>query len=275
MPLEKDRAVVIRTHRLGEADRIITFCAARSGKVRAVGKGSRRAKSRLGASLELFNIGDLVFYAKPNRDLHIITAFDVSEAVGSRLRDPFRVAYASYCAELAGEFSLEGEENAVLFGLLRDALLAVERAASLGELGRAARALEMKLLTSEGYRPHLENCVVCGGLLSDRDVAMDVGAGGALCDRHRSQGRPVIVARGTLLAARQLAVLPFDGVGSVALTRRQAAELKRLLSLFLALRLEKPLRSAAYIEALEKETTGEPAALQPFVRKPHDLSGDY
>ena len=52
MPLYRDEAIVLRTQKLGEADRIVTLLTRRLGKVRAVGKGVRRTKSRFGSRLE-------------------------------------------------------------------------------------------------------------------------------------------------------------------------------------------------------------------------------
>ena len=68
MPLYRDEAVVLRTHKLGEADRIITVLSRTRGKVRTVAKGVRRTKSRFGSRLEPFMVVDLQCYEGRNLD---------------------------------------------------------------------------------------------------------------------------------------------------------------------------------------------------------------
>ncbi|PMC75402.1 DNA repair protein RecO, partial [Brachybacterium sp. UMB0905] len=69
--LYRDDAIVLRTHPLGEADRIITLLTRRHGKVRAVAKGVRRTGSRFGARLEPFSLVDVQLHA--GRSLHTVT----------------------------------------------------------------------------------------------------------------------------------------------------------------------------------------------------------
>jgi DNA repair protein RecO (recombination protein O) len=68
MPTYRDEAVVIRTHKLGEADRIVTFLSRYHGIVRAVAKGVRRTTSKFGSRLEPFMVVDLQLYEGKNLD---------------------------------------------------------------------------------------------------------------------------------------------------------------------------------------------------------------
>ena len=76
--LYRDDAIVLRTHPLGEADRIITLLTRRHGKVRAVAKGVRRTGSRFGARLEPFTLVDVQLHAV--RNLHTVTQVVTIEA---------------------------------------------------------------------------------------------------------------------------------------------------------------------------------------------------
>ena len=257
MGVEKDRAIVIHSFPLREADRIVTFCTPHFGKVRAIARGSRKAKSRLSASVELFNVGELVFYHRPNRDLQYVNAFDVDLPIAGRLRDPLTVAYASHFAELVGHLSLEGEENPALFELLRAGLEALPDVRSVRDLHRLARSFEMKLLVVSGYRPHFESCVVCSGPLPRDEVAVGLHLGGALCERHCQQDRTLVVAPSTLDGVRELARRTLAEATSIDLSRREAIEMKRLLSLFLEERLERRLRCHEYIDGLERNVREE------------------
>src|SRR6202012_3877706 len=79
----RDDGVVLRTHKLGEADRIITLLTRHHGRVRAVAKGVRRTKSRWGARLEPFTHVDVMVHA--GRTLDTIPQAEVIRAYGTRL----------------------------------------------------------------------------------------------------------------------------------------------------------------------------------------------
>ena len=78
MPTFRDEVVVLRTHKLGEADRILTMLSRRHGKLRAVAKGVRRTSSRFGARLEPFMVADVLLYQ--GRSLDIVQQ---AESLGS------------------------------------------------------------------------------------------------------------------------------------------------------------------------------------------------
>src|SRR6266705_4882835 len=78
MALGKSAAVVIGSFDLGESDRVVTFYAREHGKVRGVAKASRRMRSRFGGSLELFSLGELVFFDTGRSDLVRVDHFDVT-----------------------------------------------------------------------------------------------------------------------------------------------------------------------------------------------------
>src|SRR3954469_15810827 len=83
MAVYRDDAVVLRTHRLGEADRIITLLTRRTGRIRAVAKGVRKTKSKFGARLEPFTHVDLQLYEK--RSLDLITEAQTLRPYGGKL----------------------------------------------------------------------------------------------------------------------------------------------------------------------------------------------
>ena len=109
MQLYRDDGVVLRTQKLGEADRIITVLARKTGRVRAVAKGVRRTKSRFGARLEPFTHVDLMLY--PGRSLDVITQAEVIRPYGA----PLTADYPRYTAgvamlETAERFTPEDKE---------------------------------------------------------------------------------------------------------------------------------------------------------------------
>ena len=150
----RTEGVVIRQMPLGEADRILTLCSPDMGKVRAVAKGVRRTKSRLGGHLELLNRVSVSVAIGRNLDT-INEASSISTFSGIRT-DLRRISRAMYVAELVDCFSMEGNGNQAIYHLLLSTLLWLERAANLDLL---MRWFEMRLLECPGTCPNLSTAL--------------------------------------------------------------------------------------------------------------------
>ena len=162
----RDDGIVLRTQKLGEADRIITILGRTTGRVRAVAKGVRRTKSRFGARLEPFTHVDLMLH--PGRSLDVITQAEVIRPYG----EPLAADYPRYTAgvamlETAERFTPVEKEPA-----LRQLLLLVGGLRSLGEAEHDSRlvldAFLLRSLAVAGYAPALEECARCGASASAR-----------------------------------------------------------------------------------------------------------
>src|SRR6202050_3574529 len=160
MQLYTDDGVVLRTHKLGEADRIITLLCRKSGGTRAGPKGRRRTKSRFGARLEPFTHVDLMLH--PGRSLDVITQAEVIRPYG----EPLTGDYPRYTAgvamlETAERFTPVEKEPA-----LRQLLLLIGGLRSLGEQEHDPRlvldAFMLRSLAVAGYAPALQECARCG-----------------------------------------------------------------------------------------------------------------
>jgi DNA repair protein RecO (recombination protein O) len=177
MSLYNDRGIVLRTHKLGEADRIVTLLTRDHGKVRAVAKGVRKTKSRFGARLEPPCHVDLLLYE--GRELDIVTQAETVDMFGA-LRDDFDLlARALSMLEAADHVALEREPNPQLYGMLANAL----RTLASRDAPLVVPAFFLKLLALEGYRPQVEVCVVCG--TDDTLVSWSIDEGGLRCGAHR------------------------------------------------------------------------------------------
>ena len=95
MPLYKDEAVVLRTHKLGEADRIVTMLSKSHGQIRAVAKGVRRTSSKFGSRVEPFMVVDVQLYE--GRNLDTISQVETLASYGKNIIED----YASYTAASA------------------------------------------------------------------------------------------------------------------------------------------------------------------------------
>jgi len=178
----RDQGVVLRTIRLGEADRIVTLVTQGRGKVRAVAKGVRKTKSRFGARLEPISHVALLLYE--GRELDNITQAEGLDHFQSIREDLDRMGHAITMLEAVDQVAQEREANPRLYQMLVGAL----RARAAADSPLIVPGFFLKLLALEGYRPILDQCASCGA--DDDLTAFDIGMGGALC-RSCRQGFPV------------------------------------------------------------------------------------
>ena len=188
MSLFRDNGVVLRTYRLGEADRIVVFLTEHHGKVRAVAKGVRRTASKFGGRLEpLSHVALLLWQGRS--DLDIVNQAEVLDHFRGIREDLDRVAKALSLVEVADQLAQERHPDPRLYEMLVGALRTLTDPARDPRL--VAPAFFMKALVLEGAGPLLTGCASCGEPADAVDlVAFDVLEGGALCRQCR-RGRPV------------------------------------------------------------------------------------
>jgi DNA repair protein RecO (recombination protein O) len=179
--LYRDQGIVLRTWKLGEADRILNLMTKGHGKVRAVAKGVRKTKSKFGGRLEPTAHVALQLYE--GRELDIVTQAESIDQFASFREDVDRFAGASAMLEAVDQVAQEGEQNVALYQLLLGALRAL--AGPGGPL--VVPAFFLKLLALEGFRPVLDRCASCGEEpIEGRElVAFSDLDGGALCGNCR------------------------------------------------------------------------------------------
>jgi len=180
--LYRDTAVVLRTYKLGEADRIVVLLTEHHGKVRAVAKGVRKTLSRFGARLEPMSHVRLLL--AQGRELDIVSQAESVESLAPLVADLDHLTAGIAVLEAADQMSLDREPNANLYRMVVGALR------TIGEQGATlvVPAFFWKLLALEGVRPQLDLCVRCGE--DNSLVAFDMQQGGALCRNCRS-GAPM------------------------------------------------------------------------------------
>lgn len=181
----RDRGVVLRTIRLGEADRIATVLSLEHGKVRAVAKGVRKVKSRLGARTEPLTHID--FMAWRGRELDVVNQVEVIDVFPRIRADLERLDAAATMAEIIDQSTVDHQPAPELYRLLVGALRSLEGSGSPLVLA----AFCLKLLATEGVGVVADRCATCG---SDAPlVAFEASYGGFLCVSCR-RGQPVSAA---------------------------------------------------------------------------------
>jgi DNA repair protein RecO (recombination protein O) len=186
----KTEAVVLRSMRLGEADRVLHIYTLDRGRVGAVAKGVRKTKSRFGARLEPLSHVELLLH-QGQSDLQTITGVHLLDAHHHAREDYYRLSVGLIGAEAMLRLFSEQEANDRAFLALTRFLDALDvlptrarhdtpHAAERPALDPLALSFQLKLLWLSGYLPHPTSCAECGA--SDTTlVGYSPRAGGAVC----------------------------------------------------------------------------------------------
>jgi DNA repair protein RecO (recombination protein O) len=265
MPLYTADALVLRTYKLGEADRIVVFLTADRGKKRGVAKSARRPRSRFTGALEPLTHVRVAYFEKETREL---VSLNYAEPVRSPLSAPGEaVHYASYFAELIDEWAPADDPNETLYRLGASVVDAMALGTSPELL---ARYFEYWVLRLQGvYPPHLV-CHLCGARFTGPPSASAEGSAdlremgawlsptdGVLTCADCAQGaggRP----SGTRLSPEALWFLALarqNGPRELAermVTGRVLAELEALHRLLMARHLERELKSLRVLRELRR-----------------------
>jgi DNA repair protein RecO (recombination protein O) len=183
----KSEAVVLRSLRYGEADRILHLYTPHRGRIGAIAKGVRRARSRFGGRLEPFFRTNLVLY-EGRSDLLTVTSAETVEG-HRRLREHAAAldSAARACDAVARLFDTPEPHPGVYHLLCNELALldaAPERAAHANQL-----AFRLKLLLAAGIAPQLAACASCGE--ADHLAAFSGAAGGVVCTACEASGFPL------------------------------------------------------------------------------------
>jgi len=234
--LYKDEAVVLKTIKLGEADRIVTLLTRSHGKVRAVAKGVRRTKSRFGARLEPFTHVDLLVYN--GRNLDTITSAHIIEPFARIRADYGRVTAATALVELVEKISPEREKSVPTYSLLLGGLEAVAN----GGGSTIVPAFLIKLLSLSGYHPQLRTCAGCGRV--DGLSAFSSAIGGAVCESCWRDDHDAVGLTSDRIDL--LSLLLASDFGQAA-TPDAVVEITQILKSYAEYHLESPLRTIRYL----------------------------
>jgi DNA repair protein RecO (recombination protein O) len=177
-------AVVLRSIRLGEADRVLHLYTEAHGRVGAVAKGVRKTMSRFGARLEPLSHVELVLH-RGRGELQTVTAAQLVRSHRSTREDYYRFSVGMIGAEAMLRLFSEEEANERAFTAVTrflDLLDDTPHAADRPTLDPLGLAFQLKLLWLAGYLPHVSACAECG---AEREplVGYSTRAGGAVCAR--------------------------------------------------------------------------------------------
>jgi len=236
MPLYKEQGVVLRSVKLGEADKIVTVMTQGAGKIRAVAKGIRKTTSRFGARLEPFTHVSLLVY-RGRGALDTVTQADIIAAHRAIREDLGLFAAGEAMLEAVDKVAEEHERNVRLFLLLLSGLRALE--AGPADAAAVAESFLLKLLSLSGFRPGLTACAACGRPNAD---LFSSGQGGVVCTGcAEPDAGPA--SPGALALLSELATADLLKAGSVRPDIQVRREARALLYGFAEYHLERRMRS--------------------------------
>jgi DNA repair protein RecO (recombination protein O) len=225
----RTEAVVLRSFRLGEADRVLHLYTLDRGRIGAVAKGIRKTKSRFGARLEPLSHVDLLLH-QGSGELHTVTGVELVRSHHRAREDRYRLGVGLVGAEAMLRLFTEQERNHRAFqALIRflDLLDELSGGETRPALDALALSFQLKLLWLSGYLPHLTSCADCGATGRSL-VGYSARAGGAVCGEC-SDGALALSPAG-LEAAESLLARPLAEAADIGMTSRSARDVLAVIT---------------------------------------------
>jgi len=238
-------AIVLSRFELGEADRVLTLLTPHDGKLKAIAKGVRRPRSRLGGTVEPF--AELQLVLARARTFDVVTSASVGHA-WLNLRERLEsTATAWYLAELAEKAVEERAFAYPVYALLKRAYQLLDDGMSPS---RVARWYEFGLADALGMRPEVERCVECDRVLEqDEQFRWVPLLGGTLCGRHFAPpGEQSDLSLAALKLLRAYRRFDIEAIAGLRQPAAVEAEVESALRRFIRIVLEREPRSAAFLD---------------------------
>lgn len=247
MPLHTADALILRTYKLGDADRIVVFLTRDRGKKRGVARGARRPRSRFTGGLEPLTQAQVAYFEKENRELVGLNYVDTQRSPMSALHSE-SLSYVGYFAELIDQWAPEADPNEKVYRLgtaVADAL--VDGAPP----ERLARYLEYWLLRLHGLYPSLVRCHACNAALGSQGAVVGPESHVFLC-RDCGPRRGATLSGGALAFLKEAGRVAPGDVERLPWTASVGVELEAAQARLVATHLERELRSTRVMQELRQ-----------------------
>jgi DNA repair protein RecO (recombination protein O) len=249
MPVYTSDALILRTYKLGETDRIVVFLTRDRGKKRGVAKGARRAKSKFTGALESLTRAGVAYYERELRDLVRINYIEPQRSplaiVARHAENASALGHAEYFAELIDEWAPEGHADERLYRLGSSV---IDAFADGAPTERLARYFEFWLLRLQGVYPQLSSCPECGGPF-DGGAMMPARDPLYVCVRCAVGGGTAISLE-ALRFLRSAAAASPEALAGIPLDPGPGRELETAHRRLIHLHLEKELKSARVLRQM-------------------------
>ena len=240
------QGLVIRHREFGEADRILTLYTLEKGKLQAIAKGVRKPKSRKAGHLEPFT--QVSLQLAKGRNFEVITQAETIRNFDAIRKDLKLTAKAAYVLELLDRFTYEEGENRALYNLVVETLARLDDGISPGLV---VHYYEVHLMDILGFKPQLQQCVVCGAAIQPEDQYFSAKLGGVVCPNSLS-GDPSAwsVSMNALRYMRFFQRSPWPQVKNRTIPEEVDRELSKLIEKYLTYLLEYSLKTPGFLDAV-------------------------
>ena len=247
MPVYQAEALILRTYKLGEADRIVVFLTRDRGKRRGVAQGARRPRSRYHGALEPMTRAGVAYYEREQRDL---VRLNFVEPTLSPLSapSPEALGYVGYFAELIDEWAPEAHADERLYRLGSSVVDALAADAPVEAL---ARYFEYWLLRLQGVYPSIRQCPGCGGPLAE-GASMPPKETLLLCRACAPPAGGTPLSAESMLFLRGAAAAAPGALAALPLGEQAARELETAHRRLINVHLEKELKSARVLREMRQ-----------------------
>ncbi len=248
MALYKTRAIVIKSMNLSESDRLVTFMTESYGKIKCVAKGARKIKNQFWGALEPMSMINLIYFGKEQQSLFRLNHSDIIESFQT-VRDDFDKLYTGvYFIDLVDAMTLEGHAEKKLFSLLYQSLAALKQQTELEPL---CRLFEIRLLALSGYKPQLEQCVLCKNTPKNGLIPFSFYHNGVLCNPCSNRARVDIqFSTGTRNYIKKLLEVEIKTCERLKFPKSQADEIAKVTHRLVLSHLGRELKSYPFIKSM-------------------------
>ncbi len=241
--------IVLKHNDHGEADRMLTVYTRQKGKVRALAKGVRKVRSRMGGHLEPFTRVSLLLAT--GRHWYVVSQAEAKDTYTSLSEDLEIVGYASYVVEILDRFTFEEEENSALFRLLASTL---DRLNKGDDPLLAVRYYEVRLLDLLGFRPELNHCIVSKGEIQPEDQYFSAALGGVVSPKHgRDRSGVVPISMRALKYLRHFQRSSYKEAAKAKIKPETHQELEVLMQYYITYLLERGLNTPSFLRRVRGE----------------------
>jgi DNA repair protein RecO (recombination protein O) len=230
---DKAEALVLRVVEFSETSSVVTLFTREFGKIHGLAKGARRPKGPFESALDLLSRVRLVFLRKSSEALDLLTEAKLERRFRTAGRELSGLYGAYYVAELLNELTHDGDPHPELFDLAVETLGCLS--AGSPPAGSTTLRFELAALRILGHLPSLGHCVECGdAVATGRRTAFGLTVGGVLCDTCRPGKKNVVSLSPESLTLAASFAEESDAWKSASIERRQAGELRGVVSKYVS-----------------------------------------
>jgi DNA repair protein RecO (recombination protein O) len=240
-------AIIIKHHKFGEADRVLTLYTPAQGKLRAIAKGTCRPGSKLGGHVELLTYSQLLLAR--GRNLDIITQAETLDSFMALKENLKLMSSGLYITELIDAFTVEEIADKDLFALVIATFQQLEQEKNIDSI---LRYFELHILDRSGYKPQLQRCSACNSLLPAATNCFSPAQGGVLCvDCGFEEPISYPISLNALKVLRLWQNCDYTTALKINIKDELALELEKILRDYIRHVLERQIKSTDFMDKLK------------------------